>query len=153
MTAIGAANPKRTTKVGEFSLGDKCCDGQGREFIYIHALEALTENSTVMISSWGDCEMVDTGSTASAFGARVGVVLTDFVNGEFGWAQIYGPSIIKVGTNALANTALNSTSTPGRLDDNAAVGAEVISGIVTTSVENSNLADAILNYPTIGITL
>lgn len=154
MTAIGAVNPERTTTEAEFSLGVKCGDGQGKEYVYVQASEALTANAAVLITEAGASEMVDTTSTASAFGDRVGVVEVAFASGDYGWAQVYGANAsLSVGSSCAANTAINSTGTAGRLDDDATAGAEVIDGIVTTGAEDSNLAAAFLNYPKVGATL
>jgi len=153
-SAIGGADPTRTTTDAEFGLNDVVSDGKGSVYVYIQASEALTSTSAVLITEAGASEMVDTTSTASAFGDRVGVVSVAFLINEFGWAQIYGPvPSLNVATAAAANTELNSTGTAGRLDDDATSGAEIITGIATTAAESSNAAAAILNYPVVGSTI
>jgi len=152
-SAIGGADPTRTTTNAEFGLGDVVSDGKGSVFVYVQASEALTANAAVLITEAAAVEMVDNTATASAFGDRVGVISTSaFLINEFGWAQIYGAAIVSVGTSAAANTLLNTTATAGRLDDDSSAGAEDIPGIVTTASESSNLAACILNYPTVGVT-
>ena len=152
-SAIGGANPLRTTTDAEFGLGDVVSDGKGNVFVYIQASEALTVNAAVLITEAAASEMVDTTSTASAFGDRVGVISVAFVISEFGWAQIYGTATVNVAASAAANVAINSTGTAGRLDDDATSGAEIITGIALTAAESSNLAAAILNYPVVGGTI
>lgn len=152
-TLLGAAVGSKSTSA-EFELNARHFDpNTGKEFIYIQAGEALTANAAVVITEAGQAEMVDTTSTASAKGDRVGVVSIAFDNDDYGWAQIYGACTLSVGSSAAANTTLNSTATAGRLDDDATSGAEVINGVVTTAAESSNLAAAILTYPTVGATL
>lgn len=151
-SAIGGANPARTTTDAEFGLGDIVSDGKGSVFVYVQASEALTANAAVLITEAAASEMVDNTATASAFGDRVGVIAVAFLINEFGWAQTYGAAIVSVGTSAAANTLLNTTATAGRLDDDSTAGAEDIPGIVTTASESSNLAACILNYPTVGVT-
>jgi len=153
-SAIGGADPTRTTTDAEFALNDVVSDGKGSVFVYIQASEALTDTSAVIITEAGASEMVDTTSTASAFGDRVGIVSAAFLINEFGWAQTYGPvSAVNVATSAAANVAINSTGTAGRLDDDASSGAEIITGIALTAAESSNAAPAILNYPVVGGTI
>jgi hypothetical protein len=152
-TLIGVAVGEKST-TAEFELGTRHYDpNTDKEFIYVQAGEALTANAAVVITEAGQAEMVDTTSTASAFGDRVGVVSIAFDNDDYGWAQIYGACTLSIGSSAAANTALNSTATAGRLDDDATSGAEVIGGVVTTAAESSNLASALLTYPTVGATL
>lgn len=152
-TLIGVSVAEKTT-TAEFELGTRHYDpNTDKEYIYVQAGEALTANAAVVITEAGQVEMVDTTSTASAFGDRVGVVSIAFANDDYGWVQIYGACTLSVGTSAAANKAINSTATAGRLDDDASVGAEVINGVVTTGAEASNLAAALLTYPTVGATL
>lgn len=152
-TLIGVDVGSKSTEAG-FELGTRHYDpNTDKEYIYVQAGEALTANAAVVITEAGQVEMVDTTSTASAFGDRVGVVSIAFDNDDYGWAQIYGACTLSVGSSAAANTALNSTATAGRLDDDATTGAEVINGVVTTAAESSNLAAALLTYPTVGATL
>lgn len=152
-TKIGA-NVGTTSTTAEFGLGEQHYDGvTGKEYIYVQAGEALTANAAVVITEAGAAEMVDTTSTASAFGDRVGVISVAFADEEYGWAQITGACTLSVGSSCAANTAINSTATAGRLDDDATSGAEVIEGIVTTGAESSNLAAALLQYPSVGATL
>lgn len=137
-----------------FELGTRHYDqNTGKEYVYVLADEAITAAAAVVIPEDHGVEMVDTTSTASAFGDRVGVANTALTSGYYGWVQIYGATTLSVGSSCAANTAINSTATAGRLDDDATTGAEVINGIVTTGAESSNLAAAILTYPTVGATL
>lgn len=153
-SAIGGADPTRKTTSAEFALNDVVSDGKGRVFVYIQASEALTVNAAVIITEAAQSEMVDTTSTASAFGDRVGIIGVAFDDNDFGWAQIYGEvTSVNVAASAAANVAINSTASAGRLDDDATSGAEIITGIALTSVAVSNISPAMLNYPVVGATI
>lgn len=152
-TLIGADVDNKSTEAG-FELGTRHYDpNTDKEYIYIQAGEALTANAAVVITEAGQAEMVDTTSTASAFGDRVGVISIAFDDNDYGWAQIYGACILSAPTSAPANVRLNSTGTAGRLDDDATSGAEVIVGVALTATAASNLGAALLTYPTVGATL
>lgn len=138
----------------QFELGTRHVDqNTGKEYIYVLADEAITATSAVVIPEDYGVEMVDTTSTASAFGDHVGVSNIAITSGSYAWVQIYGATTLNVASSCAANTAINSTASAGRLDDDATTGAEVIEGIVTTGAESSNAAVAFLQYPSVGATL
>lgn len=152
-TLIGVAVGEKSTSAG-FAVGTRYYDpNTDKEYIYIQAGEDLTANAAVVITEAGQAEMVDTTSTASAFGDRVGVVSIAFTDNDYGWAQIYGAATVSAVTGCAANVAVNSTATAGRLDDDATAGAEVIAGLVLTATAADNLGSALLTYPTVGATL
>lgn len=152
-TLLGVSVGDKSTSA-EFAVGTRYYDPNAdKEYIYIQAGEALTANAAVVITESGQVEMVDTTSTASAFGDRVGVVSIAFDDNDYGWAQIYGACTISAVTGCAANTAVNSTGTAGRVDDDATAGAEVINGVIATATAADNLAAALLTYPTVGATL
>lgn len=137
----------------QFELGTLRNGPDGDEWIYCHASEILTANNAVLIHETFEVENIDTTSTASAFGHMCGVVETTCADNDFLWVKISGESVLNVATGAAVNTALNSTATAGRLDDDATAGAEVISGIITTAAESGNVAACLLTRPTVGATL
>lgn len=143
-----------TSTSAQFDLGTRHYDpNTDKEYIYVQAGEALTANAVVIITEAAQVEMVDTTSTAAAFGDRVGVVSLAFDNDDYGWAQIYGAATISAATGCAANVRVNSTATAGRLDDDGTAGAEVIVGIVALATAADNLASGLLTYPTVGATL
>lgn len=150
--AIGAAFTVATTN-RQFSLGTVIADGEGGSYIYVQANGAIAANDAVVIDAAHQAAAASTTNTASAFGNRAGVAAATMADDEFGWVQRAGPCSLNVGSSCAANTAINSTGTAGRLDDDATTGAEVISGIVITGAEASNVAAAMLNWPTVGATL
>lgn len=152
-TLIGADVENEST-TALFEIGSRHYDpNTDKEYMYVLADEAITAEAAVIIPEDYGVEMVDTTSTASAFGDRVGVSNIAIASGSYAWVQIYGGTTLSVATSCAANTAINSTATAGRLDDDATTGAEVIDGLVTTGAESSNSAAALLNYPSVGATL
>lgn len=139
-----------------FALGDMAMGSDGSTWVYVVADEAITGAGYICIihEDWG-VEMADLTSSASAFGQLCGVPATAFASGDYGWVQVTGVCNVFGGANCAANTAINTTATPGLLDDNAATGAEVIDRVVfTTAVGGSNATQAaFITWPTVGATL
>jgi hypothetical protein len=124
-----------------------------KAYIFAQADGAITANDVCLVDASNQADQLDTTNSGSGFGLRCGVAAATLADNEYGWVQIYGPCTVNVATSCAANTALNSTATAGRIDDDATSGAEVVSGLVTTAAEASNTAAAYLNYPTVGATL
>lgn len=153
----------RTSAQGpEFAVGTRAAqqdDGGYKEYIYVLADEAITAAGYVVIVDVDfSAEMADTTSTAPGTGAGkpAGVAMAAIASGGYGWLQIYGPCSVRTLASAAANTNLNSTATPGALDDDATAGAEVIDGLVvgtaTGGAEATN-TDGFASYPRVGRTL
>lgn len=131
-----------------------------QEFVYGRANGAVTAAGYVCVEATGfDFALASTTSTApgaSGFGSRVGVAQAALADNEYGWFQIYGKGSVRTLASAAKGTRLNSTATNGALDDDGTAGSEAINGIVlgtaTGGAEATN-ADAILVYPTVGVTL
>jgi len=153
VTATLAGTGTRFAQGNELPLGMVVIGSDGDEWLYCHAQEALAANDAVLVHETFEAEKVDTTSTASAFGQRVGVTEVAVSDNDFFWLKISGETTLNVGTSAAANAQLNSTGTAGRLDDDATVGAEIIEGIVTTGTESGNAANAILDRPRVGATI
>lgn len=149
--AIGAQWDETHT-ARKFELGTIMW-GAGKAYVYVQADGAITANDVVLVSEAYQADQLDTTNSASAFGDRVGVSEATFADDEYGWVQVFGPCTANVGSSAAVNTALNSTGTAGRVDDDGTTGAEVVTGLITTGAEASNAAAAYLNWPTIGATL
>jgi hypothetical protein len=155
---------KVSTDVPEFRLGtrggwDDPAAGY-REFIYVKAGEAITGAGYCCVFNKPDSvEMADTTATTPGTkgpGARFGVAQAAIANGGFGWLQIYGRATVRTLQGAAVGTQLNTTATPGVLDDDATAGAEVVSGVVlgtATGGAEANNTDAYLNYPAVLRTL
>jgi hypothetical protein len=136
-----------------FGLGDRYVNHDGKEFVFVQADGAISANDVVIITEAYQADQADTTNSASAFGDLVGVAPFAFADDDFGWVQVKGPCSVNVATGCAANVKLNTTGTAGRVDDDATTGAEEILGLVTTGAEASNVAAAMLNYPTVSATI
>lgn len=130
------------------------------EFIYVKAAEAITGAGYGCVFIKPDSvEMADTGATTPGTkgpGARFGVAMAAIANTGYGWLQIYGKATVRTLASAAVGTQLNTTATPGALDDDATAGAEVINGVslgTATGGAEANNSDAYLSYPVVGRTL
>lgn len=136
-----------------FSLGQRMCDADGNEFVWVQADGAITANDVVILTEAFQADQIDTTNSAGAIGDKVGVAKGTLSDNDYGWVQIYGTCTMNVATSCAANTKLNTTATAGRVDDDATAGAETILGLITTAAESSNAAAGWLNYPMIDATL
>jgi len=123
-----------------------------KKFLYVHAAEAITGAGYLcQVDSAGEAQMVDSTSSApgTGVGLRVGTAMAAIADNDWFWIQVYGKGSLRTLASAAVGTALNSTATPGALDDSGS-GFEVISGIslgtATGGAEATN-ADAYFNYP------
>ncbi len=131
-------------------------DSDGKGYQFVNATAAIAVGDVCTIDENGDSAGVTTTTSAPAAGQGlpVGVAVTAIASGGYGWLQRQGViAAVNVGSSAAAHTNLNSTSTAGRIDDDATSGAEVIEGVTTTGTESSNSAAGILNWPYVGRTL
>lgn len=154
----------RTSSEGpEFTVGTvaKVATSAGtKEYIYVSAGEAITGAGYLCVINTGfACEMVDTTSTApgaAGFGTRCGAAQAAIASGGYGWLQIRGKGSLRTLASCAKGTRLNSTATPGAVDDDGGAGSEAIFGLVigtaTGGAEATN-TDAYFNYPTVGTTL
>lgn len=144
------------SEVPEFDVGQLGADEEGKIYQFVRANGALAVGDVVGIDEGGDATPVTTTTSAPAAGQGLpaGVAVVAVADNDWCWVQRHGVvAAINVATSCAAHTALNSTGTGGRVDDNAASGAEVIEGLTTTAAESSNSAAGILNWPYIGRTL
>lgn len=156
MASIGAdlSNPVASLDEGKgFGLGDRYADDAGNVYVYVQADGAITANDVVIITEAYQADQLDLTNSNGALGDKVGVAAATFADDEYGWVQVYGTCTINVGSSCAANTKLNSTSTAGRVDDDATAGSETMHGLYTTGAESSNAAAGILHYPFIDATL
>ena len=155
-TPLGA-DPKRPTDAPDQTLGACAYGDDGSEFIYVRAdASGITgEGYVVLVDEAYTADMIDTGNSGSAFGQQVAVATAAFAANQYGWVQVKGTANIRVSASAAANTALNTLSTAGQLDDNAGAGAEVVERLVLTTARGAGAgnAEGVLTYPTVGATL
>lgn len=136
-----------------FALGDRYTNYDHKEYVYCQATTAVTANFLVSISELYAVAML--GTANDAYGTLVGVPEVAIAAASFGWVQIKGPALIQVLASAAANVRLNTTATPGALDDDATAGAFPVSGVYLTAARAASpgTALAVLNYPQQGVVL
>lgn len=157
-------NITAATAAPEFRLGtiggyDDLTNGY-QEFVYGRANGAVTAVGYVCVEETGfDFAMINTTKTTpgtAGFGSRVGVAQAVMADNQYGWFQVYGKGSVRTLASAAKGTRLNTTATDGALDDDGTAGSEAINGIVlgtATGGAAATNADAILAYPTVGVTL
>jgi hypothetical protein len=158
-TDIVAATGIPSFRLGTVGGYDDPSNGY-QEFVYGRAAGAVTAAGYACVEATGfDFALASTTSTApgaSGFGSRIGVAQAALADNEYGWFQIYGKGSVRTLASAAKGTRLNTTATGGALDDDGTAGSEAINGIVlgtaTGGAEATN-ADAMLAYPTVGVTL
>lgn len=134
-------------------------NGGYKEYLYVHAAEAITGAGYLCIVDSGyEAEMVDTTSTApgAGVGCRVGAAQAAVADNEYFWIQIYGKGSLKTLLSAALGTRLNSTATAGQVDDDGTSGAEPIMGLTLGTATDGSATlntDAYFNYPFVGVTI
>jgi len=151
--AVTAATDVPAYSVGTLGAISDNTNGT-RVFLYVHAAEIITAAGYLcQVDSAGEAQMVDSTSSApgTGVGLRVGAAMAAVANNEWFWIQVYGKGSLRTLADAAVGTALNSTATPGAVDD-AGSGFEIINGLslgtATGGAEATN-ADAYFNYPCI----
>lgn len=131
-----------------------------QEFVYGRASGAVTGLGYVCTETTGflftQTNVTQTTPGTAGFGTRVGVAQAAIADTGYGWFQIYGKGSVRTLASAAKGTMLNSTATPGALDDDATAGSEAIFGITlgtATGGAQATNADAMISYPTVGTTL
>jgi len=157
------ADDVRTSSEGEqFKLGTlgsiESADGT-KVYMYVEAGEAITAAGYLcIVDSLFVAEMVDTTSTApgAGVGKQCGGAQAAIASGGFGWIQVYGKGPLRTLASAAVGTRLNSTATPGAVDDDGTAGSEQIIGLTlntaTGGAEATN-ADAFFNWPSVSVTI
>ncbi|WP_417790632.1 hypothetical protein [Terasakiella pusilla] len=146
------------TASAKFELGTVSAGNDGSEWVYVQAdAGGVTgAGSVVLIDEDYAADMIDTTNSASAFGQMVGVASAAATASYYGWVQRKGTANIQVAASCGANSAINTTSTAGQLDDDATSGAEVIDGVILTTAQGgggAGAAEGVLDYPSVGATL
>lgn len=141
-------------KVGTVASGD---DGSSWLFVKLAASQTVVTGDYLYVSSV-DASFVATllSNTAKALlGALVGVagatITSSTTSYEYLWIQRAGyRAASNVLTASAANIALHTTATAGRLDDTAVGGTSAkVDGVIQTATAAANLANVMLNWPTI----
>ena len=158
MTVIGYDTSAPITNPDEgkgFGLGDRFCDQDGKEFVFVQASGAIGgEGFVCIVDEAYQAVEASTTTSATAFGDMVGVAQHAFADNDYGWLQIKGPTLVQVSALCAANAAINTTATDGQLDDGGTAGSEIVSGLVLTTARGASAGTApgFANYPTVGAT-
>jgi hypothetical protein len=119
-------------------------NGEG-EFMYVKGVANGARGAMVTIAE-------DDYSTAllapDAIG-QVGVLMADLTAGTFGWAQISGKAVAKVGAGYVDNALVYATATAGTSDDAAVAGDRVkrARGASAIDVPETGMAEIELGRP------
>lgn len=148
----------------EYRLGSLCeieelVEGP-KEYLYGRAAAVQTVGTVCVEGPNGVWSAITTANTApgqlGGHGSRVGVVAAAVLGvNQYGWYQVFGQAQLR-GAGAIAvGTRLNTTATPGSVDDDGTVGARTILGItLKTALGGAGIApNARLEYPSVGATL
>ncbi len=153
---ITAATGVAEFRVGTLGQVDDEDDGT-KLYLYVHASEAITAAGyACQVDSAGECQMIDSTSSAIGQGARAGVAPAAIADNEFFWLQVYGKATIRTLASAGIGTGLFSTATPGALDDAATTGLEPVFGAYLGTASGGSAesnVDGYLNFPSIGPTV
>ena len=150
---IGAVTNVATT-TAQFAVGVIHNDASDREFIYVQAgAGGLAANQAAFVDE--NFTAVAATTVLSTYGGLVGVPQVAIAANSFGWVQTLGNASLNVGASCAADVRLNTTTTAGRLDDDATTGAKVIEGVKLNTANGGSVADVscFLNRPRVGATL
>lgn len=154
---IGAAPTLPAASVTDgknFGLGDRYTDDDGNEFVYVQANGAITGAGYIcVIDETYQAAMVSTSN--DALGDLLGVPLAAWLDNDYGWLQVKGPTVVRVAASAAANTRLNTTATAGQLDDDNTSGSFIAANVWLTTANGGSAATAaaMLLHPYIGNTV
>ena len=136
-----------------FGLGDRYVNNQGNEYVFVQASGAIGQSDLVFFTNSYIASSLSTANDAR--GSLCGVAPVAFANGEYGWVQVKGPTVMNVKASAVANVRLNTTATAGYPDDDGSVGAMQVQGayLTVTRGGTDGSAAGVLNYPFVDVTL
>ena len=126
-----------------FSVGDRNVNHDGKEHVFVLAGAAITSTYACRYTAAYSAAHLSTSNDAR--GDLVGVAVADIASGSYGWVQIKGPANLQV----LASCAANA------LDDDGTATTMAVDGITlsTARAASQGSAAAVLNYPSVGVTL
>lgn len=156
--AIIGINPTQVDTVAAFRPGtrggfDHPTLGY-QEYVYGKASGAVILGGAVVEQAGFTFAALTTANSGN--GARVGVAPVALAANQFGWFQVYGKAGLRTAASAAANARLNTTATAGQLDDDGTAASKSVLGAVLLTATGGAAAvnaDAVLNYPQVGITL
>lgn len=144
-------NPTETYEERAYEPGTRMMDGRtSEEYIFVYAAAEVPATTVAVIDPNFNAAQIT--SANSSPGDRCGVAHTTIPAKSYGWLSRAGKGLIQVGANANARVALNTTNTPGRLDDGGNA-ADVVDGIVLTANRGAGVGtqNGVWDYPRIRI--
>jgi hypothetical protein len=133
VVAIGHDLDKTYTSLTDgkgFSLGDRVCSHDGKDFVFVQAGGAIAANDAVAIAE--DYQAIALTTAAAEDGHKIGVAPVAFADDEYGWVQVRGVCELNVLGAYAADGILYTTATAGSLDDAAATTLCRIHGLIGT---------------------
>ena len=129
-----------------FTVGNIQDTPAGR-FVYVVASTSITQYDAVLVKNGYQIAQLTTDLGKGA--VEVAFAQCAFAIGEYGWVQVTGRPLIRVGADCDKELALFTTTTGGVLDD--ATTSVMIQGVVaTTSVTGSTTAvSCVAQFPTL----
>ena len=117
-----------------FSVGDRNVNHDGKEHVFVLAGAAITSTYACRYTAAYSAAHLSTSNDAR--GDLVGVAVADIASGSYGWVQIKGPANLQVLASCTATTM-------------------AVDGITlsTARAASQGSAAAVLNYPSVGVTL
>lgn len=156
-TVNTASNPDVTGP--PFTPGTTAIGTDASEWLFVKlaASQTIAAGDYVYVSTPASFVVTSLSNTAKALlGAFVGVAGAAATSGttsyEYIWIQRAGYNAsTNCLTGSVANTALHTTATAGRIDDTGVGGTSAtVAGVVQTATAASNASAVMLNFPTIG---
>lgn len=121
-------------------------------FMYVKSTAGVTGAGYVVSvnPATNDATMLTTTTAAAGAGGSqgypVGVAQAAIAAGGYGWVQVYGTCQIQCAGDVAISTTLNTTATPGSMDDAATV---AIKGMTLTAAKTgAGLGNGFVNWPT-----
>lgn len=140
-----------------FPLGTRCVDNLGGTWIYCQAAAAITGQGyacQIVIATFL-ATMITTAN--SLRGNLIGYPANAVAINEYAWFQIGGPcEAVRVLASAVTRVRLNTTATPGALDDDGTAATKEALGITintTASAAEQNIAGELVTDASVGVTL
>lgn len=130
----------------EFALGDRTQDAAGNTYVFVTASAAITgEGYVCQIDEAYSAAHLTTANSES--GSRVGIAQHAFTSGDKGWLMVEGVTQVRVSASCAANVGINTTATPGQLDDDGTASSKDVTGLILTTARaaSAGLAPGLIN--------
>lgn len=134
------ANPVVTETTAKFKLGTRMVGNDGTEWFYVQANGAIAQYDVVGIDeTWQAAAITKALADADSL---VGAAQVGFADNDYGWVANAGAGSnfkINVLASCVADAALYTTATAGKLDDDA-TSQTAINGVVIVTTNGGSTA-------------